>query len=417
MKSSVAYLIIKIWRCVFLFNKKTLSDMMFNRKCVLVRCDFNVPLDDKGKVTDDKRIMAALPTIKYLIKEDAKIILLSHLGRPKGKYSKDFSMAPVAKRLSELLEKKVKFFESERVVDDSVKEKVLSAEYGDVILLENTRFREEEKKNGLEFSKELASLGEIYVNDAFGTAHRAHSSNVGLAALLPSCVGLLVEKELEIMGKAMSDAERPFTAILGGSKVSDKIGVIKNLALKADYILIGGGMMFTFLKALGYQIGKSIVEEEYLETAKSIITFCKEKKVSLILPTDVIVADSFSNDASFKSVSVKEIPQEMMGLDIGNETVKAFSDIISKSKTILWNGPMGVFEMDNFAKGTLGVAKALAEIEATTIIGGGDSASAIHKFGLEDKMTHISTGGGASLKLFEGGDLPGIECISEKGEK
>ncbi|MBK5251590.1 MAG: phosphoglycerate kinase [Peptostreptococcaceae bacterium] len=399
-----------------LFNKKTLSDMDFKQKSVIVRCDFNVPLDEKGNVADDKRIVAAIPTIKYLMEKKAKVILLSHLGRPKGQYSKAFSLAPVAKRISEILKVNVKFLESEQVVDDSIKEKVSSAQYGDVILLENTRFREEEKKNGVNFSKELASLGELYVNDAFGTAHRAHSSNVGIASLLPSCVGLLVEKELEIMGKAMSDADKPFTVILGGSKVSDKIGVIKNLALSADYILIGGGMMFTFLKATGCEIGTSIVEEDQLETARTIIEFCKERGVQLILPSDVVVADSFSNGASFKSVSTTEIPPKMMGLDIGEETVKLFADIISKSKTVLWNGPMGVFEMEKFAKGTLGVAKALAGADATTIIGGGDSASAIHKFGLEDKMTHISTGGGASLKLFEGGELPGIECISNKGE-
>ncbi len=399
-----------------LFNKKTLSDMDFRQKSVIVRCDFNVPLDEKGNVADDKRIVAAMPTIKYLMEKDAKVILLSHLGRPKGQYSKAFSLAPVAKRISEILKEKVKFLESEQVVDDLIKEKVSSAGYGDVILLENTRFREEEKKNGVNFSKELASLGELYVNDAFGTAHRAHSSNVGIASLLPSCVGLLVEKELEIMGKAMSDADKPFTVILGGSKVSDKIGIIKNLALSANYILIGGGMMFTFLRAKGYCIGKSIVEEDQLETAKNIIKFCKERGVQIILPSDVIVADSFSNEASFKNVSTMEMPPAMMGLDIGEETVKIFADIISKSKTVLWNGPMGVFEMHNFAKGTLGVAEALAGADATTIIGGGDSASAIHQFGLEDKMTHISTGGGASLKLFEGGELPGIECISNKGE-
>ena len=399
-----------------MFNKKTLSDMDFRQKSVIVRCDFNVPLDEKGNVADDKRIVAAMPTIKYLMEKDAKVILLSHLGRPKGQYSKAFSLAPVAKRISEILKEKVKFLESEQVVDDLIKEKVSSAGYGDVILLENTRFREEEKKNGVNFSKELASLGELYVNDAFGTAHRAHSSNVGIASLLPSCVGLLVEKELEIMGKAMSDADKPFTVILGGSKVSDKIGIIKNLALSANYILIGGGMMFTFLRAKGYCIGTSIVEEDQLETAKNIIKFCKERGVQIILPSDVIVADSFSNEASFKNVSTMEMPPAMMGLDIGEETVKIFADIISKSKTVLWNGPMGVFEMHNFAKGTLGVAEALAGADATTIIGGGDSASAIHQFGLEDKMTHISTGGGASLKLFEGGELPGIECISNKGE-
>jgi len=399
-----------------LFNKKILSDMEFKHKSVIVRCDFNVPIDEKGNVTDEKRIIAAMPTVKYLMEKEAKVILLSHLGRPKGKYDKTFSLAPVAKSMEKILGAKVSFIESERVVDNSVKQKVLSAEYGDVLLLENTRFREEEKHNGALFAEELASLGEIFVNDAFGTAHREHSSNAGIASLLPSCVGLLVEKELEIMGKAMSDAERPFTAILGGSKVSDKIGVIKNLALKVDYILIGGGMMFTFLKALGKEIGKSIVEEEQIETAKSIIDYCKEIGVVIILPKDVVVADSFNNEANFHTVKVENIPSNMMGLDIGDEAVGEFADVILKSKTVLWNGPMGVFEMDNFAKGTFGVAKALAESAATTIIGGGDSASAIHKFGLENKMSHISTGGGASLKLFEGGKLPGIECISEKGE-
>jgi len=399
-----------------LFNKKTLSDMELKHKSVIVRCDFNVPIDEKGNVTDKKRIIAAMPTVKYLLDKKAKVIILSHLGRPKGKYDKAFSLAPVAKAMEKILGVKVNFIESERVVDDTVKEKVLSAEYGDVLLLENTRFREEEKKNGPAFTEELASLGEIFANDAFGTAHREHSSNVGIANMLPSCAGFLVEKELEIMGKAMSDAERPFTAILGGSKVSDKIGVIKNLALKADYILVGGGMMFTFLKALGNETGKSIVEDEQIETAASIIEFCENLEVKIILPKDVVVADAFSNDADFHTVKVEKMPSDMMGLDIGDETVEEFADVIAKSRTVLWNGPMGVFEMDNFAKGTLGVANALAESTATTIIGGGDSASAIHKFGLENKMSHISTGGGASLKLFEGGVLPGIECISDKGE-
>ena len=399
-----------------MFNKKTLSDMELKNKSVIVRCDFNVPIDEKGNVTDKKRIIAAMPTVKYLLDKKAKVIILSHLGRPKGKYDKAFSLAPVAKAMEKILGVKVNFIESERVVDDTVKEKVLSAEYGDVLLLENTRFREEEKKNGPAFTEELASLGEIFANDAFGTAHREHSSNVGIANMLPSCAGFLVEKELEIMGKAMSDAERPFTAILGGSKVSDKIGVIKNLALKADYILVGGGMMFTFLKALGNETGKSIVEDEQIETAASIIEFCENLEVKIILPKDVVVADAFSNDADFHTVKVEKMPSDMMGLDIGDETVEEFADVIAKSRTVLWNGPMGVFEMDNFAKGTLGVANALAESTATTIIGGEDSASAIHKFGLENKMSHISTGGGASLKLFEGGVLPGIECISDKGE-
>ena len=400
-----------------MYNKKTMRDMAFEGKTVLVRCDFNVPLDEAGAVADDKRITAALPTIRHLMEQRAKVVLLSHLGRPKGKAVPEYSLAPVAGRLSELLGREVRFIASERVVDEAVRREVQAAPADAVILLENTRFRAEEKANDPVFSRQLAELGSAFVNDAFGTAHRAHSSNVGIAGLLPSCVGLLVEKELEIMGKAMARAERPFTAILGGSKVSDKIGVIRNLADTVDSILIGGGMMFTFMKSLGQEIGASLVEDDQLGTAKELMALCKDRGVDFILPVDVVVADAFRNEAARKTVPAREVPAGWMGLDIGPETADAFSSVIKRSKTVLWNGPMGVFEFEHFAHGTRKVAEALAECDGTTIIGGGDSAAAIRKFGIEAAMTHISTGGGASLKLFEGASLPGIDCISDrKGE-
>lgn len=400
-----------------MYNKKTMRDMAFEGKTVLVRCDFNVPLDEAGAVSDDKRITAALPTIRHLMEQKAKVVLLSHLGRPKGKVVPEYSLAPVAEKLSELLGREVRFIASEQVVDEAVRREVQAAPADAVILLENTRFRAEEKANDPAFSRQLAELGSAFVNDAFGTAHRAHSSNVGIAGLLPSCVGLLVEKELEIMGRAMARAERPFTAILGGSKVSDKIGVIRNLAETVDSILIGGGMMFTFMKALGQEIGASLVEDDQLGTAKELMALCKERGVDFRLPVDVVVADAFKNEAARKTVPAQELPAGWMGLDIGPETADAFSSVIQRSKTVLWNGPMGVFEFEHFAHGTRQVAEALAECDGTTIIGGGDSAAAIRKFGLEAAMTHISTGGGASLKLFEGASLPGIDCISDrKGE-
>jgi len=397
-----------------MFSKKTLRDLEFKGKKVLVRCDFNVPIDDEGNITDDTRIRSSLPTINYLLEQDAQVILMSHLGRPKGQPNKKYSLEPVAKRLSELLNKKVIFLQDDEVVSSTVKKRVEAMEDGDVALLENTRFRKEEEKNDEGFSKELASLGDLYVNDAFGTSHRAHASNVGVSTYLPSAVGFLVEKEVSIMGKALEDPERPFIAILGGAKVSDKIGVIENLMNIVDTIIVGGGMAFTFLKAQGYEIGKSLLEEDKIDLAKELIEKAKEKNVKLMLPVDVVVAKEFKNDTEFKTLSIDSIPKDMMGLDIGEETIKLFSEEIKKAKTIVWNGPMGVFEMENFAKGTFSIAKAMAESEGITIVGGGDSASAVEKSGYSHKMTHISTGGGASLELLEGKVLPGIAAISDK---
>ena len=397
-----------------MLNKKSLRDLEFKGKNVLVRCDFNVPMDDEGNITDDTRIISSLPTINYLIEQGAKVILMSHLGRPKGQPNKKYSLEPVAKRLSELLNKEVLFLQDDEVVSNTVKKRVEAMEDGDVALLENTRFRKEEEKNEENFSKELASLGDLYVNDAFGTSHRAHASNVGVSTYLPSAVGFLVEKEISIMGKALEEPERPFIAILGGAKVSDKIGVIENLMNIVDTIIVGGGMAFTFLKAMGHEIGKSLLEEDKIGLAKELIEKTKEKNVKLILPVDVVVAKEFKNDTEFNTVSIDNIPSDMMGLDIGEETIKAFSEEIKKGKTIVWNGPMGVFEMENFAKGTIAIAQAMAESEGTTIVGGGDSASAVERSGYSHKMTHISTGGGASLELLEGKALPGIVAISEK---
>lgn len=395
-------------------NKRTLEDLQVEGKRVLVRCDFNVPMDDEGNITDDRRIVSSLPTIKYLMDNKARVILMSHLGRPKGQPNPKFSLEPVAKRLSELLGKEVTFAKEDMVVSDRVKEVVSNMKDGDVVLLENTRFRKEEEKNEESFAKELASLGDIYVNDAFGTSHRAHASNVGLSNQLPSAVGYLVEKEISVMGKALENPERPFVAILGGAKVSDKIGVIENLLNKVDAILIGGGMAYTFLKAQGYEIGTSILEEDKLELAKELLKKAEEKNVRLLLPVDVVVAEEFKNDTNFKQVKIDSIPEDMMGLDIGEETIELFSNEIRGAKTVVWNGPMGVFEMENFKKGTDAIAKALSETDATTIVGGGDSASAVEKAGYADKITHISTGGGASLEFLEGKTLPGIGAIDDK---
>jgi 3-phosphoglycerate kinase len=397
-----------------MLNKRTLKELEVKGKRVLVRCDFNVPLDENGNITDDRRIRSSLPTINYLIENGAKVILMSHLGRPKGEPNPKLSLAPVAKRLSELLGKEVIFAKDDRVVSDEVKEIVSDMKEKDVVLLENTRFRKEETKNEEGFAKELASLGDIYVNDAFGTCHRAHASNVGVSNYLPSAVGFLVEKEITVMGKALENPERPFVAILGGAKVSDKIGVIENLLNKVDSILIGGGMSYTFLKAQGYEIGTSIVELEKLELANEIMKKANEKNVKLMLPVDVVVAKEFKNDTEFKTVPIDEIPADMMGMDMGQKSIEMFSEEIRKAKTVIWNGPMGVFEMENFKKGTEAIAKVLAEIDATTIVGGGDSASAVEKAGLASKMTHISTGGGASLEFLEGKVLPGIAAIDDK---
>lgn len=397
-----------------MINKKTLKDFDFKGKKVLVRCDFNVPMDENQNITDDIRIKSSLPTVEYLIENGAKVILMSHLGRPKGEANPKYSLLPVAKRLSELLNKEVVFAKDDMVVSESVKVQIDKLDDGDVALLENTRYRKEEEKNEENFAKELASLGDIYVNDAFGTSHRAHASNVGVSTYLPSAVGFLVEKEISIMGKALDDPQRPFVAILGGAKVSDKIGVIENLIEKVDAILIGGGMAYTFLKAKGYEIGTSLLEEDKMDLALNLISKAKERNVKLLLPVDVVIAKEFKNDTEIRVVSIDSIPEDMMGLDIGPETLKLFSEEIAKAKTVIWNGPSGVFEMENFSKGTYGIAKALVDSDAITIVGGGDSASAVEKAGYADKITHVSTGGGASLELLEGKVLPGIAAISDK---
>lgn len=397
-------------------NKKVVTDLDVKSKKVLVRVDFNVPMSktEIGKILDNKRIVAAIPTIKYLIENKAKVILLSHLGRPKGEAKKEFSLEPISKELSNLIKKEVKFIKSSIVVDENVKKEIENLKDGQIALLENTRFRKEETKNIDEFSKELASLGELYVNDAFGTSHRAHCSNVGICKYLPSALGFLVEKEVDIMSNALANPKRPFVAILGGAKVSDKIMVIENLIKKVDSILIGGAMAFTFLKAQGKNVGKSLVEEDKLDISLKILENAKKNNVKIILPVDVVVSKEFSNDSKFFTVDVDKMKDDYIGLDIGNKTVELFSKKIKDANTVVWNGPMGVFEMSNFSKGTFEIAKALAETSATTIVGGGDSASAIEKSGYKDKITHISTGGGASLEFLEGKVLPAIEAISNK---
>lgn len=396
-------------------NKKTLKDINFNSKKVLVRCDFNVPLDENKNITDDIRITSSLPTINYLLDNGAAVILISHLGRPKGEANQKYTLLPVAKRLSELLGKEVIFEDSDRVVDDNVRTSASALKPGDVMLLQNTRYRKEEEKNGDEFAKDLASLADIYVNDAFGTAHRAHASNAGVCKYLPSAVGFLVEKEIDVMGNALENPKRPLTAILGGAKVSDKIAVIDNLLNIADNILIGGGMAYTFFKSMGYSIGTSLLEEDKVELAKELLEKAKNKNVNLLLPIDTVVAKEFKNDAEYFTVDSDKIPEDFMGLDVGDETIEAFSKVIKESKTIIWNGPLGVFEMENFAKGTNSIAKYIAENkDAVSIIGGGDSAAAVEKAGLAQEITHISTGGGASLEFLEGKVLPGIEAVDNK---
>lgn len=396
-------------------NKKTLRDIDLQGKKVLVRCDFNVPLDEEGRITDDKRIKSSLPTINYLLENGASLILMSHLGRPKGEANPKYSLKVVDERLSELLNKNVIFEDCDLVVDEKVKEDAAKLTAGEVMLLQNTRFRKEETKNGDEFAKELASLADIYVNDAFGTAHRAHASNAGVCKYLPSAVGLLIEKELEVMGEAIENPKRPLTAILGGAKVSDKIAVIENLMNIADNIIIGGGMMYTFLKAKGYNVGTSLLEEDKIELAKDLIKKAEEKNVKLFLPIDTVVAKEFKNDTEFFTVDADKIPDGYMGLDIGEKTIEKFKEVIYNSKTIIWNGPLGVFEMPNFAKGTNSIAKFIAENkDAVSIIGGGDSAAAVEKIGLANEITHISTGGGASLEFLEGKVLPGIDAVDNK---
>ncbi|MBS4536613.1 phosphoglycerate kinase [Clostridium sp. D2Q-14] len=397
-----------------MLNKKSIEDLNVSGKRVLVRCDFNVPMDKDQNITDDRRIRSALPTIEYIIKNGGKIILMSHLGRPKGEVKKEFSLEPVAKRLANLLGKEVMFADDDEVVGESARKAVSEMKDGEIVLLQNTRFRKEEKKNEESFAKDLASLADLFVNDAFGTAHRAHASNVGVTKFLPSAMGYLVKKEMDIMGKAISNPEKPFLAILGGAKVSDKIGVIENLLEKVDSLIIGGGMAYTFYKAKGYDVGTSLLEEDKVDLAKELMQKAENKEVNLLLPVDNVVAKEFKNDSEYETVDSNKIPEDMMGLDIGNGTIELFSNEIENAKTIVWNGPMGVFEMSNFAKGTNAIAKALANSDAITIIGGGDSAAAVEKTGLNDKMTHISTGGGASLELFEGKDLPGIVAIENK---
>ena len=397
-----------------MLNKKSVDDINVNGKRVLVRCDFNVPLQD-GKITDENRLVAALPTIKKLIADGGKVILCSHLGKPKGEPKPELSLAPVAKRLTELLGQEVKFAADNEVVGPNAKAAVEAMQNGDVILLENTRYRAEETKNGEAFSKDLASLADVFVNDAFGTAHRAHCSNVGVTEYVDTAVvGYLMQKEIDFLGNAVNNPERPFVAILGGAKVSSKISVIENLLDKVDTLIIGGGMAYTFMAGLGEEVGKSLLEEDYKEYAVNMMKKAEEKGVKLLIPVDTVVADDFSNDANFKVVGRGEIPADMEGLDIGPKTAELFANAVKEAKTVVWNGPMGCFEMPNFAKGTIAVAKALAEIDATTIIGGGDSAAAVNTLGFGDKMTHISTGGGASLEFLEGKELPGVAAANDK---
>ena len=394
-------------------NKKTVRDIDVTGKKVLVRCDFNVPLDkETGKITDNRRIRAAIPTIEYLIDHNAKVILCSHLGRPKGEFNLKYSLKPVAEELSKLLGKEVKL--AKDVIGEDAEKLTSEIKEGEVVLLENVRFHKEEEENDPEFAKKFASLAEIYVNDAFGTAHRAHASTAGVADYLPAVSGFLIEKELEFLGNALDNPERPFVAILGGAKVSDKIGVIENLLDKVDTLIIGGGMAYTFYKAQGHSIGTSICEEDKIDLANDILNKAKEKNVEILLPIDNHVSAEYSNEAEDKYIDSVEIPEGFMGLDIGPKTIELFKNAIKNAKTVVWNGPLGVTEFSKFEEGTKAIAEALAETEAVTVIGGGDSAAAVEKFGLADKMTHISTGGGASLEFLEGKVLPGIACLNNK---
>ena len=401
-----------------MLNKKSVDDINVKGQRVLVRCDFNVPLKD-GKITDENRLVAALPTIKKLIADGGKVILCSHLGKPKGEPKPELSLAPVAKRLSELLGQVVKFAADPEVVGPNAKAAVEAMKDGDVVLLENTRYRAEETKNGEAFSKELASLADVFVNDAFGTAHRAHCSNVGVTQYVKtSVVGYLMQKEIDFLGNAVNNPERPFVAILGGAKVADKLNVINNLLEKCDTLIIGGGMAFTFLKAKGYEVGASLVDDEKIDYCKEMMAKAEKLGKNLMLPVDTVAAKAFPNpiDAEIEvvEVSVEAMPADMMGLDIGPKTAEAYADAVKSAKTVVWNGPMGVFENPVLAKGTIAVAKSLAETDATTIIGGGDSAAAVNTLGFGDKMTHISTGGGASLEFLEGKELPGVAAANDK---
>ena len=397
-----------------MLNKKSVDDINVKGLRVLVRCDFNVPLKE-GKITDDTRLVAALPTIKKLINDGGKVILCSHLGKPKGEPKPELSLAPVAVALEELLGQKVTFAADPTVVGENAKAAVAAMNDGEVVLIENTRYRAEETKNGEAFSKELASLCDVFVNDAFGTAHRAHCSNVGVTQYVDTAVvGYLMQKEIDFLGNAVNNPVRPFVAILGGSKVSSKISVINNLLDKVDTLIIGGGMAYTFMKAQGGEVGNSLLEADYLDYAKEMVEKAQKNGVKLLIPVDTVVAKEFSNDAPYHTVGRGEIAADEQGLDIGEETRKLYADAIKDAKTVVWNGPMGVFEMSNFAKGTIAVAEALANIEATTIIGGGDSAAAVNQLGFGDKMSHISTGGGASLEFLEGKELPGVAAANDK---
>ncbi len=397
-----------------MLNKVSVDDINVKGQRVLVRCDFNVPLQD-GKITDENRLVASLPTIKKLIADGGKVILCSHLGKPKGEAKPELSLAPVAVRLSELLGQDVKFAADPEVVGPNAKAAVAAMKDGDVVLLENTRYRIEETKNGEAFSKELASLCDVYVDDAFGTAHRAHCSNVGVTQYVKTAaVGYLMQKEIDFLGNAVNNPARPFVAILGGSKVSSKISVINNLLDKVDTLIIGGGMAYTFMKAQGGKIGTSLCEDDYLDYANDMIKKAADKGVKMLIPVDTVIADAFSNDANVKVVDAGQIDDGWMGLDIGPKTRELFANAVKDAKTVVWNGPMGVFEMPNFAAGTVAVAQALADIDAVTIIGGGDSAAAVNQLGFGDKMTHISTGGGASLEFLEGKELPGVAAATDK---
>lgn len=398
------------------YNKKSVEDIDVSGKKVIARCDFNVPQDENGNITDDKRIRASLETINYLLDHNAAVILCSHLGRPKGEVNMKYSLAPVAKRLSELLGKEVKL--AKDVVGEDAKKLAAEVKPGEVVLLENVRFEKGETKNDAALAKAMADMADIYVNDAFGTAHRAHASTAGIADYLPAVCGFLIKKEISIMGKALSDPARPFVAILGGAKVSDKIGVIENLIDKCDTIIIGGGMAYTFVAAKGYGIGKSLFDAEKVDYCKDMMKKAEEKGVKLLLPIDTVVAADFPNPidgpVEVKTVPVDQIPADMEGLDIGEKTRELFADAVKNAKTVVWNGPMGVFENPTLAKGTIAVAQALADSSATAIVGGGDSAAACEQLGFADKITHISTGGGASLEFLEGLELPGIACLQDK---
>jgi 3-phosphoglycerate kinase len=393
--------------------KKTVKDIDVKGRTLVMRCDFNVPMQD-GVITDDTRIRAALPTIEYLRGNGAKIVIMSHMGRPKGNPDPEFTLAPVAKRLSELLGTYVRFAGSPVVVDDSVRAAAKELSEGDVLLLENVRYRKEETENDPAFAKDLASLGEVFVQEAFGTAHRAHASTAGIASYLPAVSGFLIEKEVKYLSEAVNSPKRPFAAVMGGAKVADKIPAIENLLGKVDMLIIGGGMSYTFFKAMGYEIGTSLLDENSIDFAKDLIARAKEQGVDLVLPVDAVCADRFDNGAERKVCARDAMPEGWMGMDIGPETIKLFTEKLRSAKTIVWNGPMGVFEMPNFSAGTKAVAEAMAESDAVTIIGGGDSAAAVKQFGLSDRMTHISTGGGASLEYLEGKDLPGISVIEDK---